>query len=210
MKSLRKDPSERYASAAEFAEDITNYLEDRPVIAEKFPTGETAIRRTGKRSVAILPFKIIGAESSKDTDDIFIGIGLADALVSRLSGVPRLIVRPTSSVLPFAEENPVEAGKKIGVDFILYGTIRHVGERIRISVQLLNVLEDSASWAEKFDEKFTDVLELEDSISEKVAKVLLPQLTGEERRRLEKRGTNRSESISGLFAGKIFCKSIYR
>lgn len=204
LKTLRKDPAERYASAAEFAKDITNYLEDRPVIAEKFPTGEIPIKRSDKKSVAILPFKVIGADSSKDTDDIFVGIGLADALVSRLSGVQRLIVRPTSSVLPFAEENPVKAGRKIGVDFILCGTIRHVGERIRISVQLLNVLEDSASWAEKFDEKFTDVLELEDSISEKVAKVLLPQLTGEERRRLEKRGTNNPQAYQAYLRGRYF------
>ena len=179
LKTLRKKTSERYKSAAALAEDITNFLENRPVEAETFlPEKKTT---ANKKSIAILPLKIIGAKTSKNTDDIFLGIGLADALVSRLSGVQRLIVRPTSSVLPFAEENPLEAGKKTGVDFVLDGTVRRIGDRIRVTVQLLNVAEDATVWAEKFDEKFTDVLELEDIISEKVAKVLLPQLTGEEK-----------------------------
>ena len=204
LKALRKNPAERYPSAAAFAADISNFLENRAVEAETFLREPKRKKIPNKRSVAILPFKIIGAENSKNTDDIFLGIGLADALVSRLSGVQRLIVRPTSSVLPFAEENPVEAGRKIGVDFILDGNIRRVGDRIRISVQLLNVAEDAARWAEKFDEKFTDVLELEDSISERVAKCLLPQLTGAERRRLEKRGTNIPEAYQAYLRGRYF------
>ena len=204
LKALRKNPSERYLSAAAFAADITNFLENRPVQAETF-SPETRERKTaGKRSVAILPFKIIGAGNAKNTDDIFLGIGLADALVSRLSGVQRLIVRPTSSVLPFAENDPVEAGKKIGVDFVFDGTIRRVESRIRVSVQLLDVSKNAARWAEKFDEKFTDVLELEDVISEKVAKVLLPQLTGKEKRRLEKRGTNNAEAYQTYLRGRYF------
>ena len=85
-------------------------------------------KRRTKDPWRFCPLKIIGAETSKNTEDIFLGIGLADALVSRLSGVQRLIVRPTSSVLPFAEENPLEAGKKTGVDFVLDGTIRRIGE----------------------------------------------------------------------------------
>ncbi len=202
LKTLRKKPAERYESAAALAEDITNYLEDRPVNAESF-VPETQ-KTPNKTSIAILPLKIIGAESSKNTEDIFLGIGLADALVSRLSGVHRLIVRPTSSVLPFADENPLEAGKKTNVDYVLDGTIRRIGERIRVTVQLLNVAEGSTVWAEKFDENFTDVLELEDVISERAAKVLLPQLTGEEKKRLEKRGTNNAEAYQAYLRGRYF------
>ncbi|MEZ5424716.1 MAG: protein kinase [Pyrinomonadaceae bacterium] len=204
LKALRKDPVERYESAAELAADITNYLEGRPVRAESFSVEGRPKNPEGKRSVAILPFRIIGAENSKNTDDIFLGIGLADALVSRLSGVQRLIVRPTSSVLPFAEKDPIEAGRRTGVDFVLDGSIRRVGERIRVTVQLLEVERGASVWAEKFDENFTDVLEIEDTISERAARVLLPQLTGEERRRLEKRGTNRPEAYQAYLRGRYF------
>jgi eukaryotic-like serine/threonine-protein kinase len=202
LKALRKNPFERYETAEALALDIRNFLENRPVSAETFyPAAKTA---AGNKSIAILPLKIIGAESAKTTDDIFLGVGLADALVSRLSGVQRLVVRPTSSVLAFAEEDPLEAGRRIGVDYILDGTVRRVGERVRITVQLLKTSEQSTVWAEKFDERFTDVLELEDIISERVARVLLPQLTGEERRRLEKRGTNNTDAYQAYLRGRYF------
>ena len=201
LKALRKNPAERYQSAFELAEDISNYLENRPVKAENFFPGEQIKRQKNNVSIAILPFKVIGKSDDRDE---FLGIGLADALVSRLSGVQRLIVRPTSSALPFATENPLEAGNKLNVDVVLDGNIRRVGERIRISVQLLDIAKGAARWAEKFDESFTDVLELEDLISERVAKVLLPQITGEERRRLEKRGTNKPEAYQAYLRGRYF------
>ena len=110
LKTLRKKTSERYKSAAALAEDITNFLENRPVKAEAFLPEKK--KTANKKSVAILPLKIIGAETSKNTEDIFLGIGLADALVSRLSGVQRLIVRPTSSVLPFRGRKSARSRKK--------------------------------------------------------------------------------------------------
>ncbi|MDQ3179813.1 MAG: tetratricopeptide repeat protein [Acidobacteriota bacterium] len=125
-------------------------------------------------------------------------------LVSRLSGVQRLIVRPTSSALPFTEENPLVAGNKLGVDFVLDGNIRRVAQRIRVAVQLLNVGENSTYWAARFDEDAMDVLALEDSISERVTKRLLPHLTGEERQQLARRGTNNAEAHEAYLRGRFF------
>jgi TolB-like protein len=182
LQAISKEPARRYKSVAALAADISNFLENRPVTADD-PLPSHLLKKAGhKQSIAIMPFNMIGVSEARDTDDIFLGIGLADALVSRLSGVQRLIVRPTSSVFPFADQSPLTAGKKIGVDYVLEGTIRRIGDRIRVTAQLLSIAEGSTRWAEKFDENFTDVLELEDSISERVAKVLLPQLTGDERR----------------------------
>ena len=117
----------------------------------------------------------------------------------------RFVVRPTSSVLRFTDENTdsFSAGRKLGVDYVVDGNIRRAGERIRVTVQLLSIGENSSRWAEKFDEHFTDVLELEDSISERVAKSLLPQLTGEEEKQLAKRGTNNSEAFEAYLRGRF-------
>src|SRR6185369_13917380 len=176
-KALRKRPTDRYETAANFADDITNFLEGRPVNAE-FYVSMASIPRPktiDKLSVAILPFKTIGP-SAGDTGDEFMGIGLADALISRLSGVQRLVIRPTSSVLPFVNADPFEAGKRLGVDFILDGNVRMAGSRIRVSVQLLNATDNSTRWAKTFDSEMTDVLDLEDTISEQVTSSLIPQL----------------------------------
>jgi tetratricopeptide (TPR) repeat protein len=124
-------------------------------------------------------------------------------MITKLSGVRRFVVRPTSSVLRFAgNEEPFAVGRELSVDFVLDGTIRRAGERIRISAQLLDVNSNSTRWAESFDEKFTDVLELEDTVAEKVAKILTPKLTGEEQQKLAKRGTNKPEAFEAYLRGR--------
>ena len=198
LKALRKTPAERYQSARDFADDISNYLAGRPVSAETFP--DTRQPQDEKYSVAVLPFKMLGAA---DSEDGFLGLGLTDALVMRLSAMQRLIVRPTSSVMRFADSDSFTAGRTLGVKYVVDGNIRRSGDRIRVTVQLLNVGENSAQWAEKFDEKSADVLELEDSISEKVVNSLLPQLTGEEKRQISKRGTNNAQAYEAYMRGRF-------
>ena len=204
LKAIAKRPSDRYATVADFADDITNFLERRPVVAEDLFSSQLIKISDNRQSIAIMPFKMVGIGEQRDTDDIFLGVGLADALVSRLSSVPRLVVRPTSSVFPFIEDNPLTAGKKMEVDFVLEGSIRRIGDRIRVTTQLLSVKEGATRWAEKFDENFTHVLELEDSISDRVANVLLPHLTGDEKRRLGKRGTNNNDAYQAYLRGRFF------
>jgi serine/threonine protein kinase/Tfp pilus assembly protein PilF len=207
LKTLRKNADERYQTAAELAEDVTNFLQNRPVMAELFAPKKKISKplKQEKDSVAILPFKIFGAKSAGETGDEFLGIGLADALVSRLSGMQRLIVRPTSSVLRFGEHtDPFYAGGELGVDYVVEGNIRRIGDVLRVSVQLLSVNDGDTLWAGKFDEKYTDVLSLEDSISNKVGETLLPHLTGKERRRLQKRGTDNAKAYELYLRGRYF------
>ncbi|HEY0428024.1 MAG TPA: protein kinase [Pyrinomonadaceae bacterium] len=207
LKTLRKNADERYQTAAALAEDIVNFLENRPVKAEAFAPERKISKQAKieKDSIAILPFKIFGAKSAGETGDEFLGIGLADALVSRLSGIQRLIVRPTSSVLRFGENtDPFFAGGELGVDYVVEGNIRRFGDTLRVSVQLLSVNENDTLWAGKFDEKFTDVLSLEDSISNKIGETLLPHLSGKERRQLQKRGTDNAEAYEFYLRGRYF------
>ena len=206
LKALRKDPAERYQSAGELADDISNFIEGRPVIAEIFTTlrGTLIPKSSDKTSLAILPFKLLGGPHTSDTGDDFLGIGLADALISRLSGVQRIVVRPTSSVLPFGDSSPYDAGTKLGVDYVLDGNVRRSGDRIRVSVQLLKVEDNDTKWARAFDEDLKDVLELEDLLAEQVASSVLPEISGEERKRLERRGTNKTKAYGAYMRGRYF------
>ncbi|HEX6279556.1 MAG TPA: protein kinase, partial [Pyrinomonadaceae bacterium] len=206
LKALRKDPKERYRTVMDLADDITNYLEGRPVNAEFFVTRTslTGSRFSGTASVAILPFRVIDSRSTEGTGSEFIGIGMADALISRLSGLPQILVRPTTSVLSLSEENPFQASKQLGVDFVLDGSVRIIGSRIRISVQLYDAEKDTAVWARVFDKDLGDVLELEDAIAEEVATVLLPQLSSEEKGRLGRRGTDKPEAYETYIRGRYF------
>lgn len=212
LKALRKNPRERYLSAVGLADDIEHFLENRPVTAEDYyassvPAGRSrqSEAETGIR-IAVLPLKLLAAGPREDTGDEFLGIGLADALITRLSNIRRLTVRPTSSVLRFnsIDSDPFEAGRELGVDFILDGNIRRSGDRLRITLQFLNMRENAASWAESFDERFSDVLTIEDSISERVVNSLVPQLTGDEEYRLRKRGTNSPQAYEAQLRGRFY------
>jgi tetratricopeptide (TPR) repeat protein len=123
--------------------------------------------------------------------------------------VQRLVVRPTSSVLRYrgASVDPLVAGRDLGIDYIVAGTLRRVGGRIRVTAQLLNVVEGVTRWSEQFDEDWTDVLEIEDLISEQVATALLPQLTRDEQRQLSKRGTDNSEAFESYLRGRYYWNS---
>ncbi len=213
LKSLRKVPAERYESAAAFARDITNYLEDRPVTAENFTpsnTDEELIAppsETEKYSIAILPLTVIGSSPDRDiTDEKYLGIGLADALITRLSQVRSLLIRPTGSVIHFVNQSvdPVKAGAELKTGYILDGTLHKVSGRVRISIRLFDVTKNQTVWTENFDEDFTDLLELEDSISERVTKSLLPRLTGEEKKSLKKRGTDSHEAYEAYLRGRFY------
>src|SRR4030095_16302204 len=132
-----------------------------------------------------------------------------DALITRLSNVQRLVVRPTSSVLRYhgAAIEPLLAGRDLGIDFVVDGSLRRVGNRIRVTAQLLSVNEGVTRWAEQFDEESTDVLQIEDSISEKVASALLPQLTRYKQRQWSKRGTDSSEACEAYLRGRYYWNS---
>jgi eukaryotic-like serine/threonine-protein kinase len=217
MKALRKEPQERYQTAAELRDDLTRYLEGHPVAAPPYvrsaaKTARPAAKtRADELSLAVLPFKLIGPRQSNDTGDEYLGIGLADALVTRFSNVRRFIVRPTSSVLAYSggdTGDPLAAGHDLNVNYIIDGNIRRAGETLRVTVQLLQVSEGAVRWAGRFDEKLIDVLRLEDSISEQVAGALIPQLTGEEQQQLAKRGTEDALAFEAYLRGRYHWHSL--
>lgn len=156
----------------------------------------------------MLPFRVLSVPG-ENTGDEYLGLGLTDALITRLSNVRRLVVRPTSSILRYRSTGvePLMAGRDLGVDFVIDGSLRRIGNRLRVTSQLLSVKEGATRWAEQFDEESTDVLQIEDSISEKVAAALLPQLTGDEQRQLSKRGTDNSEAFEAYLRGRYYWNS---
>jgi len=157
------------------------------------------------RSIAVLPFRSIDAGSG----DEYLGLGMADDLITRLSNLRHVTVRPTSAVRKYLggeanPPNPVTAGQELDVESVLEGSIRRSGERIRVTVQLINVRDGSPLWAEKFDEKFTDILTVQDAVAEHVSQALLLQLTGAERMLLTKRYTNNPEAYQHYLKGRYF------
>jgi TolB-like protein/Flp pilus assembly protein TadD len=193
LKFIETVPKRGYRFVAEVK---TVYATPPPPIAPAPRTDQTIT------SIAVLPFKSLGADSSDD----YLGLGLADALITRLSNIPRLVVRPTSAVRKYAglAQDAQAVASDLMVESVLEGSLRRSGERLRVTVQLISAHAGAPLWAEKFDEQFTDIFAVEDSISAQVAHALLRQLSGEEERRLAKRQTANAEAYLLYLKGRYF------
>src|SRR5262245_9918999 len=144
------------------------------------------------RSLAVLPFKEIGAVG----EDEFLGLGMTDTLITKLSNAKEIIVRSTSAVRLYAKQDqePIAAGREQGVDAVLDGSIQKSGKSIRVSVQLLRVKDAKMLWAETFDEKLAGIFTVEDSIAQRVVEALSLRLSGREKQRLTKHDTRNLEA----------------
>ncbi|MDX2041917.1 MAG: tetratricopeptide repeat protein [Acidobacteriota bacterium] len=154
------------------------------------------------RSLAVLPFKPLMVGASDES----LGLGLADALITRLSNTGRIVVRPTSSIIGYAksDQNLLTAARELEVDALLDGRIQRDGNRIRITVQFLRASNGEAIWGESFDEQFTNILAVQNTISEKVAHALTLKLTEPEQRLLNKRYTENAEAFELYLKGRYF------
>jgi DNA-binding winged helix-turn-helix (wHTH) protein/TolB-like protein/tetratricopeptide (TPR) repeat protein len=150
-------------------------------------------------SLAVLPFRSI----DRGEQD-YVGLGMADALITKLSNLEQVKVRSTSSIRRYAQSNPdaLTAGRELNVDAVLEGNMQVSGERIRVTVQLMNVKSGSPTWAGTFEEKFTDVFALQDSIAEKVSTAIKGQITAAEREKIYRRYTNNVSAYQLYMRGR--------
>ena len=155
-------------------------------------------------SLAVLPFKSLGATAPGGEDE-YLGQGLADALITRLSNLRQVAVRPTSAVLKYGgatRPDLVAVAREQRVDAVLDGSLQRVGDRVRVTVQLVGEADGAPLWAETFDEKFTDMFAVQDAISARVAEALRLRLSGEEERRLARRQTQNPEAYQHYLRGR--------
>ena len=144
------------------------------------------------RSIAVLPFRPLDSSSRNES----LEMGMAETLISRLSNLQQVTVRPFSAVNRYtdAQQDPVAIGKEIGVESVIDGSIQKAEERIRVTVRLLDVASGKTLWSDHFDENFTDIFKVEDSIAERVSSALAPELTRQEREQLAKHYTENQEA----------------
>jgi serine/threonine protein kinase/Tol biopolymer transport system component/Tfp pilus assembly protein PilF len=197
--AIQWHPNERYGSVKALAADIQRYLTGEPPQADSLETGHFDAT-PAQISIAILPFRFL---DSGNHENAFLAPGIAEALVSRLSRVERLSVRPTSSTRKYADgSNAAKAARELKVKYILEGSLHVVDDCVRVSVQLVYSEASVAIWAAQFDEPAKDLIKLEDSLAEQVAFALIPHLTGEEREQISKSGTGSGKAHEAYLRGR--------
>jgi DNA-binding winged helix-turn-helix (wHTH) protein/tetratricopeptide (TPR) repeat protein len=164
--------------------------------------GAVRAQTKAPRSLAVLPFRSLGTDEADDA----LGLGMADALITRLAATGRVAVRPTGTVRRFAsaDVDPVEAGRQLGVDAVVDGRLQRSGSRLRLTVQLVPTVGGAPLWADHFDEEFTHLFAVEDTVAERVAAALVAELSTEERQRLGRRQTESLEAYQAYCRGRFF------
>jgi len=153
-------------------------------------------------SIAVLPFQPL-ARNSRDES---LEMGMADTLIARLSGIRDIVVRPMSSVRKYADLklDVLAAGRELGVESVLEGSLQRQANRVRVTVRLLNVSNGASLWAGTFDEEMTDIFALQDAISEQVAQALSLELSKEDRTRLVKHYTQSTRAYQLYLKGRYY------
>ena len=173
-----------------------NTLEERAHAAVLTPTSAEV------KSLAVMPFRMLGREQS----DEYLGLGLADVLITQLGNMGEIVVRPTSAILKYADvpADSIAAGSELGVDAVVEGSVQRVGNLLRVTVQMVGVRDGVALWADKFNTVLTNIFAVQDSICEQVARALTSRLTREKRERLRKRYTQSTDAYQAYLKGRYF------
>jgi DNA-binding winged helix-turn-helix (wHTH) protein/tetratricopeptide (TPR) repeat protein len=181
---------------------VAHVVESFTQPSTKITAPEIATTVDSVRSIAVLPFTNLVKESG----DEFLGPGIADALIMRLSSIRHLKVRPTTAVLKYSDSihDPLAIGRELNVDALLDGVYQRIGEQIRVSVQLVSVPNGLTLWATRFDEHFTNIFAIQDSISEQVVRSLALKLSGDEKNQLAKSYTDNAEAFNLYIKGRYF------
>ena len=217
IRAVCKNKAERYQTANELLADLKQLQKrlefeaelERSSSPDKETEAQTQIIRAAmtveteiSNSVAVLPF----ANLSADAENEYFCDGLADELLNSLAKIDDLKVAARTSAFSFKGKNVnvSEIGERLGVKNVLEGSVRKSGNRLRISVQLVNVSDGFHLWSERYDREMQDIFELQDEITLSVTDALKVRLLGKDRDVVLKRYTDDAEAYELFLKGRYY------
>ncbi len=164
-------------------------------------TTSPAASKSAPETIAVLPFRDISA----DTSDSW-AIGTTDAIISRLTSLQNLAVRPTTSVLKYAKETPepAEVSKALNVDSVLEGTYQRASGVIRVTVQLIDGRSGNIKWSQRYDLRNEDLLSFEDEIAGKVVEGLKIEISPAEQKSIQQVATNNVDAYNDYLQARFY------
>ncbi len=152
-------------------------------------------------TIAVLPFRDISASESDSW-----GIGITDAIISRLTSLQNLAVRPTTSVLKYSKDapEPPEVAKALSVQSVLEGTYQRSSNVIRVTVQLIDGRTGNTRWSQRYDLHSADILSFEDEVASKVVEGLQIELSPAEQKAIQKPSTTNVEAYNDYLQARFY------
>ena len=175
------------------------YLRPSPPPAEVVSEKTPGLELPDKPSVAVLPFVNIGGEAEQE----YFSDGITEEIITTLSKVPHLFVIARNSVFTY-KGKPVkvqQVGRELGVRYVLEGSVRKAGDRVRITAQLVDTATGGHLWSERYDRDLKDIFALQDEITMKILTAVRVKLTDGEQARLYDKGAVNLDSFMKVLQG---------
>jgi serine/threonine protein kinase/Tfp pilus assembly protein PilF len=198
-KALEKDPQRRYQSATDLLRDLTDA--DRTIVRATQPgsPADTRVEPRSPASVVVLPF----VDLSPGKDQVYFCHGISEEIISMLTRVPgvRVISRTSAFAFEGKDVEVTEIGRRLRVGAALEGSVRRAGDRVRVTVQLVDTEHGSLLWSKRFDRELSDVFAIQDEIAETIVQELRIGLVGvSAARRTSRDAAAHDAYLKGLYA----------
>jgi eukaryotic-like serine/threonine-protein kinase len=198
---VEKNPATRFQSARDLALTLRSIGSSTTMASDSLIRNITK-RRTSKSidSIAVLPL----ANASNDPGTEYLSDGITEGIINKLSQLPKLKVMARSTVFRYKNRD-VDAqsvGRELRVRAVLTGVVKHIGERLQISVELVDSHDGAQLWGETYKREIADLLQLQEEMSREIAEKLRLKLTGADKKKLRQRTTENSEAYQLYLKGR--------
>src|ERR1017187_8390230 len=206
-KVLEKDRNLRCQTATELKTDLNRLkrdLESSTRRAREKTESDPGVQKSTKKSVAVLYFENLSGAK----EDEYLRDGITEDVITELSKIRGLNIFSRPTVLTFRDKpvTPGQVGQQLGAAYVLTGTLRRAGARLRISAQLVDTHTDFPLWSERFDREMKDVFEVQDEMARRIAEALRVTLSPEELEALAIKPTENLQAYDLYLRGKRYAR----
>jgi serine/threonine protein kinase/Tfp pilus assembly protein PilF len=209
-KALEKDRNLRYQTATELKTDLIRLKRDLDSghrhAADSGDTRPHAAKTA--TSIAVLYFENLSGVK----EDEYFRDGITEDIITELSKIKGLKIFPRPTILPYRDRSvtPQQVGRELSAAYVLGGSLRRAGNRLRINTQLMDAQTDFPVWSERYDRELQDVFEVQDEIARKIAEALRVTLSPQEQAELAARPTDNLQAYDVYLRGKSYARRLMR